>query len=60
MSRPPIDEFRDEIRKTLFTRPPCTNDSHHFIPYNSGNMICSKCGTLAKIGRLGLREGEKE
>lgn len=53
-----LNEFRDKSRRDIFSRQPCTNNNHYFVKYNDGNMICSKCGRFAKVGRLGMKEGE--
>lgn len=41
-------ELFRQIRSTV----ECANGNHYFIPYNTGNLICKKCGRFAKVGYL--------
>lgn len=53
-------EFRAKCKADLFSKEPCTNNNHYFVKYDDGNVICSKCGRFAKIGRLYMKEGDKK
>ena len=53
-------EFRAKAKEDLFSKLPCANNDHYFVKYDNGNMICSRCGRFAKIGRLSMKEGENK
>ncbi len=41
-----------KLSKQIRSTVECANGNHYFIPYNTGNLICKKCGRFAKVGYL--------
>lgn len=53
-----IGEIRQAM-KPRFTEEECPHGNHYFMPYNTSNLICMKCGRFAKIGYL-RKEKDKD
>ena len=46
--------------KELGYKPECPNGNHYFTRYNDTNLICKKCGRLAKIGYMQQKPKQDE